>query len=98
MPRQKQPRTNLPPELTSFIGRRREVAEVTHLLSRVRLLTLTGVGGCGKTRLALRAAVELAGVELFSDGVCWLDLAPLHDPALVPQTVMETLKVREVPN
>ena len=68
------PLDNLPLELTSFIGREREVAEVERLLRDRRLLTLCGPGGSGKTRLALAVAQEL--VEVFEDGVWWVELAP----------------------
>jgi predicted ATPase/class 3 adenylate cyclase len=87
---------NLPSVLSSFIGRRAEVAEVQRRVAGSRLVTLTGPGGCGKTRLALEAATRLqAG---FPDGVWWIELAPLADPALVPQTVAFTLGLREDPN
>ncbi len=89
------PPHNLPIELSSFVGREKELAEVKRLLENNRLLTLTGAGGCGKTRLALAAASEL--VERFEDGVWLVDLAPLADPALVPQAVASTLGVREQP-
>lgn len=90
------PPHNLPLELSSFVGREKELAEVKRLLEDTRLLTLTGSGGCGKTRLALGAAAgEL--VEGFEDGVWMVDLAPLADPALVPQAVASTLGVREQP-
>src|SRR5919112_2708702 len=89
------PLHNLPSELSSFVGREKELAEVKRLLENNRLLTLTGSGGCGKTRLALAAAGEL--VEGFEDGVWMVDLAPLADPALVPQAVASTLGVREQP-
>jgi non-specific serine/threonine protein kinase len=82
-------------ELSSFVGREKELAEVKRLLQDNRLLTLTGSGGCGKTRLALAAAGEL--VEDFEDGVWLVDLAPLSDPSLVPQVVASTLGVREQP-
>jgi predicted ATPase/DNA-binding CsgD family transcriptional regulator len=88
------PPNNLPSELSSFVGRERELAEVERLLEDVRLLTLTGPGGCGKTRLAL-AAGEL--VEGFGDGVWLVELASLADPSLVPQAVASTLGVREQP-
>jgi non-specific serine/threonine protein kinase len=91
---------NLPIHLTSFIGRERAIADVSSLLSRqtasqhdVRLLTLTGTGGCGKTRLALQAAAGL--LDAYSDGVWLVELAPLSDPALVPQAVAAVLGVRE---
>ncbi len=85
---------NLPILLTSFIGREREIAEVKRLLAATRLLTLTGAGGSGKTRLALQLAGDL--VEEYPDGVWWVDLASLTDPALVPQTVASVLGIREL--
>ncbi|MCA1554486.1 MAG: adenylate/guanylate cyclase domain-containing protein, partial [Chloroflexi bacterium] len=84
---------NLPSQLTSFIGREREIAEVKRLLGTTRLLTLTGVGGTGKTRLSLKVASDV--VETFRDGVWLVELAPLADPALVPQAVASSLGVRE---
>jgi non-specific serine/threonine protein kinase len=87
---------NLPVELTSFIGRERELAEIRRLLTTGRLITLTGAGGSGKTRLALRIGHELA--EPTPDGVWLVELAPLADAALVPQTVLAALGAREVPN
>ncbi len=89
------PSDNLPLQLTSFVGREREMAEVKRLLADQRLLTLTGPGGCGKTRLALAAVHEL--VEEFNDGVWLVELASLSDAALVAQTVAFTLGVREQP-
>jgi predicted ATPase/two-component SAPR family response regulator len=86
---------NLPLQLTSFVGREREIAEVKDLLADQRLLTLTGPGGCGKTRLALKVASDLA--ERFEDGVWLVELASLSDPALVPQTVAFALGIREQP-
>jgi predicted ATPase/DNA-binding CsgD family transcriptional regulator len=80
---------NLPAELTSFVGRRGEVAEVRRLLSGSRLVTLTGVGGVGKTRLALRAAAELR--RAFGDGVWLVRLDQLGDEALVAQAVAGAL-------
>ncbi|HLJ61020.1 MAG TPA: tetratricopeptide repeat protein [bacterium] len=88
-------RHNLPQELSSFVGRDLERAEVGQLLSTARLVTLTGTGGCGKTRLALRVAAEV--VPRYADGVWLVELAPLTDPALVLQTVASTLGVREIP-
>src|SRR5215203_4700093 len=86
------PLHNLPSELSSFVGREKELAEVKRLLENTRLLTLTGAGGCGKTRLALAVASEV--VEGFEDGVWLLELAPLVDPSLVPQAVASTLGLR----
>ena len=74
-------RTNLPIPATPFLGREHELADVRDMLARddARLLTLTGAGGSGKTRLALHAAGEVA--EAYPDGVWWVPLAPLVDPA-----------------
>ena len=81
-PRQPElPPHNLPLELTSFVGRDTEVAEIKRLLSARRLLTLCGPGGAGKTRLALAVAQDL--VEEFEDGVWWVELASLSGPNLV---------------
>ena len=79
-------RTNLPVPATSFLGREKEVTDVLSLLSRkdTRLLTLTGPGGTGKTRLALQAAAEAS--DSFPDGIWWVPLAPLRDPKLVLET------------
>jgi predicted ATPase len=88
-------RHNLPAQLTSFIGREREVAEVRELLSASRLVTLTGVGGTGKTRLALEVTATLC--DAYTGGVWLLELAPLVDAALVPQTVAAVLGLREEP-
>ena len=86
---------NLPVQLTPFIGREQEVTAVCDLLRRedVHLLALTGPGGTGKTRLALQAAAELS--DLFTDGVFFVNLAPISDPALVVPTIAETLGIRE---
>lgn len=89
------PKTNVPVPLTSFIGREREVEEVTRLLATTRLLTLMGPGGIGKTRLAIQAARELAGS--YKDGVWWVELAPLAEGQLVSQAVAQVLGVRESP-
>jgi len=89
------PRSSL--TLTRFIGRRREQAAVTRLLATTRLLTLTGSGGCGKTRLAL-AVASVAAPPLVERGAVWLvELASLTDPALVPGAVAAALEVRETP-
>src|SRR4029453_7581116 len=73
-----------PAQLTSFVGRHAELAELDGLLADRRLVTLTGAGGCGKTRLALQAAAGLAGG--WPDGVWWVALGPVGDPALVART------------
>lgn len=86
---------NLPIQLTSFIGREGELETVTRLLASTRLLTLTGPGGCGKTRLALQVAAEL--VRGFGDGVWCVELAALSDQSLVPQAVAVALGIREEP-
>jgi diguanylate cyclase (GGDEF)-like protein len=87
------PPHNLPAALTSFIGRERELAEARRLLATTRLLTLTGAGGAGKTRLSLHVAGEL--LDSFSDGVWFVDLAPLGNPRLVLLTIASALGVRE---
>jgi non-specific serine/threonine protein kinase len=84
---------NLPTELTSFVGRARELSELPAILATARLLCLTGAGGVGKTRLALRLARDLNG--RFRDGVWFADLAPLSLPELVPQTIAIALGLRE---
>jgi predicted ATPase/class 3 adenylate cyclase len=84
---------NLPVLLTSFVGRAREVEEVRRLLPTTRLLTLTGPGGTGKTRLALQLAAE--SIEAFPDGVFFVPLEPITEPALVAPTIAAALGVRE---
>ena len=86
---------NLPTSLSSFIGREREIAEVEKLLIVGRLVTLTGAGGCGKTRLALEVATRK--LKLFADGAWFVDLTTLSDPQLVGQTVIHALGAREEP-
>ncbi len=88
---------NLPVQLTRFIGREREKAEVSRLLTTARLLTLTGPGGCGKTRLALEVAAGLSKAQVYPAGVWLVELASLLDPALLPQAVGSALDVREAP-
>jgi len=94
---------NLPAQLTSFVGRERELEQVVTRLAvpvgrqddrRERLLTLTGPGGTGKTRLSLQAAAELS--EDFPNGVWFVELAPLSDPALVVQAIAAVLGLREI--
>ena len=87
------PKTNLPVPLTSFIGREREIEELKHLLSTTRLLTLTGAGGIGKTRLAIQLANDL--VTAYKDGVWWVELAPVKDGRFVVQAVAQVLGVQE---
>jgi predicted ATPase len=86
-------RNNLPTQLTSFIGREKEMVKVKTLLSAHRLVTLTGTGGTGKTRLSLQIAAEV--LDSFKDGVWFIELAPLSDPALVLDTIASVLGVRE---
>ncbi|HYY87246.1 MAG TPA: hypothetical protein VFA49_00500, partial [Chloroflexota bacterium] len=86
---------NLPLQLTSFVGRKSELAQVAHLLRASRLLTLTGAGGSGKTRLALQAADALLGG--YQQGVWVVELAPLAESGLVPQTAAFAMGVREEP-
>jgi predicted ATPase len=92
--------SNLPAYLTSFIGRTEELERLTQLFSRhdaattrTRLITLTGAGGCGKTRLSIKLARRLA--ESFPDGVWFVDLAPLTNPILIPQAIAAVLGVQE---
>jgi predicted ATPase/class 3 adenylate cyclase len=84
---------NLPQQVTSFIGRDRELAEVARLLGNTRLLTLHGVGGIGKTRLSLQVAADV--MDDYPDGVWFVELAPLTDARLVPQAVASALGVKE---
>jgi predicted ATPase len=88
-------RSNLPAEPTPLIGRRAEVAAVTDLLNRenVRLVTLTGPGGTGKTRLAVQAAAD--AIDRFEDGVFFVDLAPVREPQAVLATIARVVGVRE---
>ncbi len=86
-------RTNLPEPLTSFIGRGRQLAEIKRLLSGNRLLTLVGVGGIGKTRLALQVAAEV--IDAYRDGVWLIELGSISDPLQVPTSVAQVLGVQE---
>jgi predicted ATPase/class 3 adenylate cyclase/DNA-binding CsgD family transcriptional regulator len=83
---------NLPVQLTSFVGRREEIGEVRRLLRDARMLTLTGTGGCGKTRLALQVAADV--LEDFPDGVCVADLSSTTDPGLAAKAVASALRLR----
>jgi predicted ATPase len=85
--------TNLPVQPTALVGREAELSDVLELLSGSRLLTLTGAGGSGKTRLALQAAAEL--VDDYRDGVWWVSLAALRDPALVEPTIGQTVGAKD---
>jgi len=86
--------TNLPRPVSSFVGREKEVAEIGALLrDGGRLVTLTGPGGTGKTRLAIEAAAEL--VPDFRNGTFWVDLAPIRDPALVAESIAQTVGAKE---
>jgi predicted ATPase/DNA-binding winged helix-turn-helix (wHTH) protein len=87
------PRHNLPSQLTSFIGHDDDLEEYAALVEQTRLLTLTGIGGCGKTRLALKLAERV--LPLFPDGVWFVDLMPLADADRLPLTVASTLGVRQ---
>jgi predicted ATPase/DNA-binding NarL/FixJ family response regulator len=84
---------NLPAEVTSFVGRRHELAELRQQLASTRLITLVGPGGVGKTRLAIRAATDLG--RGFPDGGWIVELAELHDPALVDNAVLAALRLRD---
>ncbi len=85
----------LPADLTTFVGRRHDVTAVRQLFSVSRLVTLTGIGGVGKTRLALQAAGEMR--RAFPDGVYFVELASLTDPNLLPQAVIDAIGIREQP-
>lgn len=85
---------NLPEQLTTFVGRMKELAEVADLLDRSRLLTLIGPGGTGKTRLSLQAAAQ--SLHAYEDGVFFVDLTLLSDPSQIMGTIAETLGVREL--
>jgi non-specific serine/threonine protein kinase len=86
---------NLPYPLTSFIGREQEIAQLEELVTTHRLVTLTGAGGVGKTRLAIEVANRL--IDAFPDGVWLVELAALSDPRLVPQAVAQVLEVKDHP-
>ena len=84
---------NLPRSLTSFVGRENDLAEYAQLLGQIRLLTLTGIGGCGKTRLAIKLAEVM--LPAFADGVCYVDLAPIAEPERVALCIATALGMRE---
>ena len=86
---------NLPQQVTSFVGRERELADAKRLLEGTRLLTLLGMGGLGKTRLSLQIGADV--LEKHPDGVWFVDLAPIRDPGLVPNAAAQALSVREEP-
>ncbi|MEX2394642.1 MAG: adenylate/guanylate cyclase domain-containing protein, partial [Actinomycetota bacterium] len=86
-------RHNLPTQLTSFVGRESELVEIRKLVDSSRLVTLTGAGGCGKTRLALETAADV--MAHFADGVRLVDLAPVSDHDVVPQAIANALGLRE---
>src|SRR5271154_158129 len=85
----------LPAQLTSFVGRDAQVAQLRELLAQNRVVTLTGAGGVGKTRLAVEVAGPMAGE--FGDGVWYVDLAPITDPELVPVTLARALGLPDQP-
>jgi len=87
------PRNNLPQQLTRFVGRQREMTDIRDLWTRTRVVTLTGPGGIGKTRLALQIAAD--SLPAYDDGVWFVELASLADPGLVPQTVAATFGVSD---
>jgi predicted ATPase/class 3 adenylate cyclase len=84
---------NLPQQLTSFIGRERELSEVTRLLAGTRLLSLLGIGGLGKSRLSVQVAAEV--MDDYPDGVWFVELAPVADARLVPHAVASVMSVKE---
>ncbi len=87
--------TRLPMQLTSFVGRDAQLTQLRELLAQNRVVTLTGAGGVGKTRLAIQAAAQMA--PEFGDGVWYVDLAPITDPDLVPVTVARALGLPDQP-
>jgi len=94
---QSAPGHNLPLQLTRFVGRTQELAQVTRLLGTARLVTLTGAGGTGKTRLAEQVAAGLLEASAYADGIWYVELAPVAAPAQVPQALAEALGLREIP-
>ena len=92
----KKPMHNLPSQLTTFIGRQKEMQTVKDLINEHRLITLTGAGGCGKTRLACEVAIQL--VPDFKSGVWLVNLAPITNEDLVAKEITEALTITEIPN
>ncbi|MEO8210630.1 MAG: tetratricopeptide repeat protein [bacterium] len=86
---------NLPVQLTTFIGREDEMSDIKSLLFKTHLLTLIGAGGTGKTRIAIQTGADM--IDDFTNGVWFVDLAPLMEPELLPQTLAEVLGVKEDP-
>ncbi|MGV7694072.1 AAA family ATPase, partial [Mycobacterium kansasii] len=80
---------------TTFVGRQAEIADLRAALTSNRLVTLTGAGGAGKTRLAVQVAAALA--EQFPDGICYVDLAPITHPVVVPVTAARALGLSDQP-
>jgi len=95
-PRQKKPNSNLPASLTSFIGREKEQADAIQLIKKHRLVTLTGSGGVGKTRFAIKLGEQL--LEIYSDGVWWIELASLNDPMRLPQATAKLFSLTSQPD
>jgi predicted ATPase/DNA-binding XRE family transcriptional regulator len=93
IPSSNKPLTNLPAPLTTFIGRKKEQQDVASLIGKHRLVTLTGSGGVGKTRLAIKVGEQI--LENYADGVWLIDLAPLSNPVLVPRSIVTTLGLIE---
>jgi predicted ATPase/class 3 adenylate cyclase len=87
---------NLPAQVTSFVGREREMAEMKRIFPSTRLLTLTGPGGAGKTRLSLQVAADV--LDQFPHGVWLVELSTLSDPELIPETMINAIGIREVPD
>ena len=86
---------NLPVQLTSFIGREKEIVDVIHLLEKSRMVTLIGPGGTGKTRLSMQVASEV--VDQYPDGVWLVELAPILDALLIPRTIASAIGLRDEP-
>ena len=88
--------SGLPVGVAAFVGRGRERAKVADLVAVTRVVTLTGPGGCGKTRLAVAVAGDVA--SRFSDGACWVDLQGVREPSMVATAVAGVVGVRERPD